>query len=65
MELYLIRHADAQPLGEGGVEDDADDYDLKVWAGVIPLQLVPGAAIRDERCDAATPTPAYAANYRR
>lgn len=49
----------------GGVEDDADDYDLKVWAGVIPLQLVPDAAIRDERCDAATPTPAYAANYRR
>jgi phosphohistidine phosphatase len=24
MELYLIRHADAQPLGEGGVEDDAE-----------------------------------------
>jgi nitroimidazol reductase NimA-like FMN-containing flavoprotein (pyridoxamine 5'-phosphate oxidase superfamily) len=49
----------------GGVEDDADDYALKVWAGVIPLQLVTDAAIRDERCDAATPTPAYAANYRR
>ncbi|HZY86276.1 MAG TPA: phosphohistidine phosphatase SixA [Gemmataceae bacterium] len=24
MDLYLIRHADAQPLGEGGVEDDED-----------------------------------------
>ena len=24
MELYLIRHADAQPLGEGGIEDDAE-----------------------------------------
>jgi phosphohistidine phosphatase len=24
MELYLIRHADAQPVGEGGVEDDAE-----------------------------------------
>lgn len=24
MELYLIRHADAQPLGEGGNEDDAE-----------------------------------------
>jgi phosphohistidine phosphatase len=24
MELYLIRHADAQPLGEGGIRDDAE-----------------------------------------
>src|SRR5262249_2844494 len=24
MELYIIRHADAQPLGEGGIEDDAE-----------------------------------------
>ncbi len=24
MELYLIRHADAQPLGQGGIEDDAE-----------------------------------------
>jgi phosphohistidine phosphatase len=24
MNLYIIRHAEAQPLGEGGIEDDAD-----------------------------------------
>jgi phosphohistidine phosphatase len=24
MDLYIIRHADAQPLGAGGIEDDAD-----------------------------------------
>src|SRR5256712_3725771 len=48
-----------------GVEDDAEDYALPVWAGVIPLRLVPGAPIRDERCDASIPTPAYAAHYRR
>jgi phosphohistidine phosphatase len=24
MDLYIIRHADAQPLGEGGVSDDAE-----------------------------------------
>lgn len=24
MDLYIIRHADAQPLGEGGVHDDAE-----------------------------------------
>ncbi len=49
----------------GGVEDDAADYALPVWAGIIPLRLVADAAIRDERCDAAMPTPAYAKNYHR
>jgi len=49
----------------GGVEDDAEDYALSVWAGIIPLRLVADAAIRDERCDASIPTPPYAANFRR
>lgn len=47
----------------GGVEDDAADYALPVWAGVIPLRLVADAPIRDERCDPAIPTPGYATNY--
>jgi uncharacterized protein len=45
--------------------DDDPDYALPVWAGVIPLQLVPGEPIRDERCDASIPVPAYAVQYRR
>lgn len=49
----------------GNVEDDADDYALPVWAGIIPLRLVADAPIRDERCAATIPTPAYAANYHR
>ena len=49
----------------GPPEDDAEDYALRVWAGVIPLQLAAGAPIRDARCDALIPTPAYAENYRR
>ena len=49
----------------GGVEDDAADYALSVWAGIIPLRLVADGAIRDERCDASIPTPGYASNFRR
>lgn len=49
----------------GPVEDDADDYSLLVWAGVIPLRTVADPPLRDERCDPAIPTPAYASNYRR
>ena len=49
----------------GPPEDDAPDYAWPVWAGVIPLSLTPGVPIRDERCDAAIPTPGYAAQYKR
>jgi nitroimidazol reductase NimA-like FMN-containing flavoprotein (pyridoxamine 5'-phosphate oxidase superfamily) len=52
-------------IRSGPVEDDAADYALPVWAGIIPLALTPGAPVRDERCDPAIPTPAYAAHYRR
>src|SRR5271168_3351169 len=49
----------------GPVEDDAPDYALSVWAGIVPLRLTAGAPVRDERCDAAFPTPAYAARFER
>jgi len=49
----------------GDVEDDADDYALRIWAGVIPLRLIADPPIRDARCEASIATPAYAANYRR
>jgi nitroimidazol reductase NimA-like FMN-containing flavoprotein (pyridoxamine 5'-phosphate oxidase superfamily) len=49
----------------GPVEDDAADYALPVWAGVIPLRMVADPAIRDDRCDPAIRTPAYADSYRR
>ena len=49
----------------GGVEDDAEDYAFPVWAGIIPLRLVADAPERDQRCDPAIPTPAYAAKLKR
>jgi len=49
----------------GPPEDDAPDYALPVWAGVIPLSLAAGAPIRDEKCDPSIPTPAYVAQYKR
>jgi hypothetical protein len=47
----------------GAVEDDTEDYALNVWAGIIPMRLVVDAPQRDDRCDPAIPTPAYAANF--
>jgi hypothetical protein len=52
-------------IRSGPVQDDEEDYALPVWAGIVPLHLHADAPIRDERCDPAIPTPAYAANYKR
>jgi hypothetical protein len=49
----------------GGVEDDAEDYALKVWAGIVPLRLVTDRPVRDERCDAGIRTPEYAERFRK
>ncbi len=48
----------------GAVEDDAEDYSLRVWAGIIPMHLAMDAPQRDDRCDPAVPTPAFATNFR-
>jgi len=49
----------------GAVEDDADDYALPVWAGIVPLRLVAEVPVRDDRCDESLPLPAYARDFRR
>lgn len=49
----------------GDVEDDADDYALPVWAGVIPLRLIADVPVRDSRCDQGIPAPASASNFKR
>ncbi len=45
---------------------DADeDYALTCWAGVLPLQLLPGAPIDDPRLMLGTPVPPNVSTYRR
>jgi nitroimidazol reductase NimA-like FMN-containing flavoprotein (pyridoxamine 5'-phosphate oxidase superfamily) len=49
----------------GPPEDDAEDYALGIWAGVLPMEVKAGAPVRDERCDGAIPVPDYIRAYRR
>ena len=46
MELYLIRHADARPLGEGGSEDDARMAAVKFRAFLRRYHKPAGLTIR-------------------
>jgi nitroimidazol reductase NimA-like FMN-containing flavoprotein (pyridoxamine 5'-phosphate oxidase superfamily) len=45
--------------------DDDEDYAMDVWAGVLPLQLVPQDPIADERLPEGIDVPEYVRNYRR
>jgi nitroimidazol reductase NimA-like FMN-containing flavoprotein (pyridoxamine 5'-phosphate oxidase superfamily) len=45
--------------------DDDEDYDLNVWAGVVPLQLVAQEPIADPRLPQGIHTPTYALEYKR
>ena len=45
--------------------DDEEDYELDVWAGVIPLRLVAGAPVSDPRLKAGNGIPGHVSEYRR
>ena len=47
-----------------GVVDDEEDYALPMWAGKIPLKLVAGEPVPDDRLTPEIAMPSYVANYR-
>jgi nitroimidazol reductase NimA-like FMN-containing flavoprotein (pyridoxamine 5'-phosphate oxidase superfamily) len=49
----------------GGPIDDEEDYSLPVWAGVLPLPVLPADPIADARLKAGTAVPQYLQAYRR
>ena len=52
-------------IRSGPPKDRAEDYELPVWAGLLPLALTAGVAIPDPRMTHGLPVPGYIANYRR
>jgi nitroimidazol reductase NimA-like FMN-containing flavoprotein (pyridoxamine 5'-phosphate oxidase superfamily) len=57
-EVVAIEIAEASAkIRTGPPVDASEDYALPVWAGELPLRLIPGAPVPDSRCTA--PVPAY------
>jgi uncharacterized protein len=52
-------------IRRGNAVDEEEDYDLSVWAGVLPLALVPGTPVPDPRLNPAIPVPAYLTGWHR
>jgi uncharacterized protein len=49
----------------GPPKDDEEDDALSVWAGVLPLALVPGSPVPDARLDPTIPVPSYLTTWDR
>ena len=45
--------------------DDAEDYSISTWAGVLPLEMKVEAPISDPKLDSALKAPSYIRNYSR
>jgi nitroimidazol reductase NimA-like FMN-containing flavoprotein (pyridoxamine 5'-phosphate oxidase superfamily) len=52
-------------IREGAPVDDEADYQLDVWAGVIPLRLAAGVPVNDAKLNEGIAVPQYASIYRR
>jgi nitroimidazol reductase NimA-like FMN-containing flavoprotein (pyridoxamine 5'-phosphate oxidase superfamily) len=65
MALRLPLEEFSAKVRQGPPVDDEEDYAFPTWAGVIPLEMVPGEPINDPRLDPAREVPAYTRNYTR
>jgi uncharacterized protein len=52
-------------IRSGPPKDDEEDYELPIWAGVVPLPIAPGAPITDPRLTSGIEAPLYAKKYSR
>jgi len=59
-----IEEASAK-IRSGGPIDDDEDYDMDVWAGVLPLSLMPAAVVPDEKINPNVGVPDYITEYKR
>lgn len=49
----------------GDPVDDEEDYDMNVWAGVLPLAMTPGEPVADQRMKEGVKIPEHVSNYHR
>ncbi len=62
--LMPLNEASAK-IRTGNPIDDEEDYDLNVWAGVLPLRMEKGEPVADERLKNGIEIPKHVLNYNR
>jgi len=61
---FTIEEASAK-IRSGPPLDDETDYDLPVWAGLLPIKFSPGEPVADPRLAPGIEVPEYVQRYRR
>jgi nitroimidazol reductase NimA-like FMN-containing flavoprotein (pyridoxamine 5'-phosphate oxidase superfamily) len=61
---FAIEEASAK-IRTGPPLDDEEDYELSVWAGVIPMKLEAKSPIPDDRTEGRFDTPRYLQTFRK
>lgn len=61
---FVIDEASAK-IRTGGPIDDEEDYVLPMWAGVLPVSLIPGTPLPDACLSPGIKVPDYIETYRR
>lgn len=59
-----IEEASAK-IRTGDPKDDEEDYNMEIWAGVLPLSTVPGTPLPDDRLKTGVEVPGHVVNFRR
>src|SRR6478609_4096916 len=65
MVLSISLEEASAKIRAGDPGDDEEDYDLNVWAGVLPLSLATGAPITDPKMKMQVEVPQYVKDYKR
>jgi uncharacterized protein len=63
--LKIPLHEASAKISTGQAEDAEADYELDVWAGILPLKTITGEPIPDPRNKPGVDTPNYLTHYRR
>lgn len=61
---FTIEEASAK-IRTGPPLDDEEDYDLPVWAGILPLRIQPAKPLPDPRLRDGSTVPPYILNFRK
>ena len=65
MVLSIALNEASAKIRVGNPVDDEEDYELNVWAGVIPLNLAVGKPIADDRLKEGIDVPDHVLDYKR
>lgn len=61
--VELTIHTASAKIRDTGVNDEPEDYDLDIWAGIVPIKQIAGEPISDDPLKEGVETPRHVTEY--